>query len=112
MPAASTCAQINQLQVLIQRGEVREIWFVRWRRPMLIMINEAAVVVVLHEPSTEAVRAVDESLGAERRSCGVVDELQHARRDDVNRLRWLEFVKPVFFHTLWLERRRRESTSR
>jgi hypothetical protein len=39
---------------------------------MLIMINEAAVVVVLHEPSTEAVRAVDESLSAQRRGCGVV----------------------------------------
>jgi len=33
---------------------------------MLIMINEAGVVVVLHEASTEAVRAVDESLGAQR----------------------------------------------
>ena len=54
---------------------------------MLIMINEAAVVVVLHEPSTEAVRPINKALGAERGSCGVVDELEHARGDDVNRLR-------------------------
>ena len=79
---------------------------------MLVVVDEAAVVVVLHEPSTEAVCAVDEALGAQCRRRRVVHQLQHARRDDVNRLRRLEFVKPVFFHTLWLERRRRESTSR
>ena len=79
---------------------------------MLVVVDEAGVVVVLHEPSTEAVRPINKALGAERGSCGVVDELQHARGDDVNGLRRLEFVKPVFFHTLWLERRRRESTSR
>ena len=98
MPAASTCAQINQLQVLIQRGEIREICFVRWRRPVLVVVDEAGVVVVpawkalesglaasaamsaihnarklwswhwrpLHKTSAKTVRAVDESLGAQR----------------------------------------------
>ena len=36
------------------------------RRPVLVVVDEAGVVVVLDEPSTEAVRAVDESLGAQR----------------------------------------------
>ena len=79
---------------------------------MLVVVDEAGVVVVLHEASTEPIGPVDEALGAQCRGFGVVDELQDARRNDVNRLRRLEFVKPVFFHTLWLERRRRESTSR
>ena len=65
------------------------------RRPVLVVVDEAAVVVVLHEPSTEAVCAVDEALGAQRRRRLVVDELEHARRDDVNRLRRLEFVELV-----------------
>ena len=79
---------------------------------MLIMINKTRIVVVLHEASTEAVGPIDEALGAQRRRRLVVDELEHARRDDMNRLWRLEFVKPVFFHTLWLGRRRGESTSR
>ena len=54
---------------------------------MLIMINEAAVVVVLHEPSTEPIGPIDEALGAQRRRIVVVHELEHARGDDVNRLR-------------------------
>jgi len=36
------------------------------RRPMLVVVNKTRIVVVLHEASTEAVRAVDESLGAQR----------------------------------------------
>ena len=60
---------------------------------MLIMINEAAVVVVLHEPSTEPIGPINESLGAERWCRRVVNELQDARGNDVNRLRRLQFVK-------------------
>ena len=74
-----TCAQINQLQVLIQRGEVREIWFVRWHRPVLVVVDEARVVVVLHEPSTKPIGPIDEALGAQRRSRVVVDELELIR---------------------------------
>ena len=54
---------------------------------MLIMIDEAAVVVVLHEPSTEPIGPINEALGAERWCRRVVNELQDARGDDVNRLR-------------------------
>ena len=39
---------------------------------MLIMIDEAAVVVVLHEPSTEAVGPINKALGAQRRRIVVV----------------------------------------
>ena len=42
------------------------------RRPVLVVVDEAGVVVVLHEASTEAVRAVDEALGAQRRRRRVV----------------------------------------
>ena len=79
---------------------------------MLVVINKTRIVVVLHEAPAKPIGPIDEALGAQCRGFGVVDELQDARRNDVNRLRRLEFVKPVFFHTLWLERRRRESTSR
>ena len=39
---------------------------------MLVVVNKTRIVVVLHEASTEAVRAVDEALGAQRRGLGVV----------------------------------------
>ena len=82
------------------------------RRPVLVVVDEAGVVVVLHEAPAKPIGPIDEALGAQCGGCDVVDELQNARRYDVNRLRRLELIKPVFFHTLWLERRRRESTSR
>ena len=72
MLAASTCAQINQLQVLIQRGEIREICFVRWRRPVLVVVDKAGVVVVLHEAPAKPIGPVDETLGAQRRRRRVV----------------------------------------
>jgi len=62
---------------------------------MLVVVNKTRIVVVLDEASTEAVRAVDEALGAQCRSRGVVNELEHARGDDVNRLRRLELIKLV-----------------
>ena len=65
------------------------------RRPVLVVVDEARVVVVLHEPSTEAVRPINEALGAQRRRRLVVDELEHTRGDDVNRLRRLQFIKLV-----------------
>ena len=60
---------------------------------MLVVVDEAAVVVVLNEASPKPIGPVDEALGAQRGGCGIVDELEHARGDHVNRLRRLQFIK-------------------
>ena len=65
------------------------------RRPVLVVVHEAGVVVVLHEPSPKPIGPIDEALGAQRRCFGVVDELEHARGNDVNGLRRLQFIKFV-----------------
>ena len=62
---------------------------------MLVVVNKTRIVVVLDEASTEAVRAVDEALGAQRRRLRVVHELQNARRYHMNRLRRLQFVELI-----------------
>ena len=62
---------------------------------MLVVVDKAGVVVVLHEPSPKPIGPIDEALGAQRRCFGVVDELEHARGNDVNGLRRLQFIKFV-----------------
>ena len=57
------------------------------RRPVLVVVDKTRIVVVLHEAPAKPIGPIDEALGAQRRRRLVVDELQHARRDDVNRLR-------------------------
>ena len=62
---------------------------------MLVVVDKTRIVVVLHEAPAKPIGPVDEALGAQCRGFGVVDELQDARRNDVNRLRWFQFVKLV-----------------